>query len=268
MSGLASKCFENELLIDPPFTTRDFLGKGTAMEGKRSGASARVPTRLRIAPDSLFDQYYASAVVIDSSSVDVHQTPLCSALLPLTASPRTTQKWKAEIMHIFDSVKQSIERLRFDYIDVLQCHRFDPNTPIEETSTPCKNHYDAVYPRKRRRREMFPTLKLFGVGATPWSPSHEDSSRDLFPFSIVRGHQARRGGPDDEGVSGARARKRLWPRLKRSPRRGELAWPNRSLIAWILSRPGLAWCDRPQAHWEEIGELEEPYQAQKVVGHV
>ncbi|KAH9072794.1 Aldo/keto reductase [Lactarius deliciosus] len=35
--------------------------------------------------------------------------------------------------HIFDSVKKSLERLQLDYIDVLQCHRFDPSTPIEET---------------------------------------------------------------------------------------------------------------------------------------
>ena len=27
----------------------------------------------------------------------------------------------------------SLERLQLDYIDVLQCHRFDPETPIEET---------------------------------------------------------------------------------------------------------------------------------------
>jgi aryl-alcohol dehydrogenase-like predicted oxidoreductase len=35
--------------------------------------------------------------------------------------------------HIFDSVKSSLERLQTGYIDVLQCHRFDPDTPIEET---------------------------------------------------------------------------------------------------------------------------------------
>ena len=35
--------------------------------------------------------------------------------------------------HIFDGVKRSLERLQLDYIDVLQCHRFDPETPIEET---------------------------------------------------------------------------------------------------------------------------------------
>jgi aryl-alcohol dehydrogenase-like predicted oxidoreductase len=35
--------------------------------------------------------------------------------------------------HIFDSIKASLERLGTDYVDVLQCHRFDPETPIEET---------------------------------------------------------------------------------------------------------------------------------------
>jgi hypothetical protein len=35
--------------------------------------------------------------------------------------------------NIFASVKASLERLGLEYIDVLQCHRFDPNTPIEET---------------------------------------------------------------------------------------------------------------------------------------
>ncbi|KAH9002768.1 Aldo/keto reductase [Lactarius hatsudake] len=34
--------------------------------------------------------------------------------------------------HIFDSVQHSLKRLQLDYIDVLQCHRFDYNTPVEE----------------------------------------------------------------------------------------------------------------------------------------
>jgi aryl-alcohol dehydrogenase-like predicted oxidoreductase len=37
--------------------------------------------------------------------------------------------------HIFDSVKASLERLQLDYVDVIQVHRFDYNTPIEETMT-------------------------------------------------------------------------------------------------------------------------------------
>lgn len=34
---------------------------------------------------------------------------------------------------IFNSVDASLRRLGVEYIDLLQIHRFDPNTPIEET---------------------------------------------------------------------------------------------------------------------------------------
>ncbi|OJT07162.1 hypothetical protein TRAPUB_1977 [Trametes pubescens] len=110
--------------------------------------------------------------------------------------------------HIFDSVKESLKSLQLEYIDVLQCHRFDYDTPIEETMqalhdvvkagyvryigmsscyayqfhlmqnyaithnlTPfisMQNHYSLVY--REEEREMIPTLQHFGVGAIPWSP--------------------------------------------------------------------------------------------------
>ncbi|KAJ7670058.1 aryl-alcohol dehydrogenase [Mycena polygramma] len=110
--------------------------------------------------------------------------------------------------HIFDSVKHSLERLQLDYIDVLQCHRFDPDTPISETMealhdvvkagyvryigmsscwayqfhamqsyalanklTPfisMQHNYSLLY--REEEREMIPTLKMFGVGSIPWSP--------------------------------------------------------------------------------------------------
>ena len=49
--------------------------------------------------------------------------------------------------HIFDSVKKSLERLQLDYIDVLQCHRFDPDTPIEETMQALHDVVKAGYVR-------------------------------------------------------------------------------------------------------------------------
>ncbi|KAJ6463136.1 aryl-alcohol dehydrogenase [Mycena vitilis] len=110
--------------------------------------------------------------------------------------------------HIFDSVKHSLERLQLDYIDVLQCHRFDPDTPISETMealhdvvkagyvryigmsscwayqfhamqsyalanklTPfisMQHNYSLLY--REEEREMIPTLQMFGVGSIPWSP--------------------------------------------------------------------------------------------------
>ncbi|WOO81380.1 Versiconal hemiacetal acetate reductase [Vanrija pseudolonga] len=110
--------------------------------------------------------------------------------------------------HIFASIKESLERLQLEYVDVLLCHRFDYDTPIEETMqalhdvvkagyaryigmsschawqfhqmqnyaithnlTPfisMQNFHNACY--REEEREMVPTLKLFGCGMIPWSP--------------------------------------------------------------------------------------------------
>ncbi|KAG9082001.1 hypothetical protein FRC06_005285, partial [Ceratobasidium sp. 370] len=110
--------------------------------------------------------------------------------------------------HILESVKHSLGRLQLDYVDVLQCHHFDHNTPIAETMqalhdivqagyaryigmpscyayqfqamqnyainnklTPfisMQNHYSLLY--REEEREMVPTLKMFGIGMIPWYP--------------------------------------------------------------------------------------------------
>jgi len=109
---------------------------------------------------------------------------------------------------IFSSVERSLKRLQLDYIDVLQCHRWDPETPFEETMhalhdivqsgkvryvgmsscyawqfqlmqnyalqnrlTPfisMQNQYNAMY--REEEREMMPMLRHFGVGTVPWGP--------------------------------------------------------------------------------------------------
>lgn len=39
--------------------------------------------------------------------------------------------------HIFERGKRSLGRLQLEYVDVLQCHQFDIQTPIEETIHLC-----------------------------------------------------------------------------------------------------------------------------------
>ncbi|KAJ7232818.1 NADP-dependent oxidoreductase domain-containing protein [Mycena rebaudengoi] len=128
--------------------------------------------------------------------------------------------------HIFDSVKHSLRRLDLEYIDLLQCHRFDPNTPVAETMqalhdvvkagyvryigmsscyayqfhamqnyaitnglTPfmsMQNHYSLLY--REEEREMMPTLQHFGVGSIPWSPLARGAlSRPLTQQNTARG---------------------------------------------------------------------------------
>lgn len=109
---------------------------------------------------------------------------------------------------IFHAVDASLQRLGTDYIDLYQIHRFDPQTPLEETMEALndlvksgkvrylgassmwawqfakmqqiaqqfgwsrfismQNHYNLVY--REEEREMIPLCKDSGVALLPWSP--------------------------------------------------------------------------------------------------
>ncbi|HEV2842707.1 MAG TPA: aldo/keto reductase [Chthoniobacterales bacterium] len=110
--------------------------------------------------------------------------------------------------HIMHAVDASLRRLGTDYIDLYYIHRFDPETPIEETiqalhdvvragkvlylgasSMPAwrfakmlstagangwtrfvamQNHYNLIY--REEEREMIPLCLEEGIGVLPWSP--------------------------------------------------------------------------------------------------
>lgn len=110
--------------------------------------------------------------------------------------------------HILHSIDGSLRRLGTDYVDLYQIHRFDPDTPVEETLgaledvvragkalyvgassmyawqfarmlciqerrgagrfVTMQNHYNLVY--REEEREMIPLCRTEGIGILPWSP--------------------------------------------------------------------------------------------------
>jgi aryl-alcohol dehydrogenase (NADP+) len=110
--------------------------------------------------------------------------------------------------HIMDAIDNSLRRLGTDYVDLYQIHRWDNDTPIEETMealhdvvkagkaryigassmyawqfakaqhtadrhgwtrfVSMQNHMNAVY--REEEREMVPLCLDMGVGLIPWSP--------------------------------------------------------------------------------------------------
>ena len=110
--------------------------------------------------------------------------------------------------HILDSIDRSLKRLQMDYVDLYQIHRWDTETPIEETLealndvvragkaryigassmyawqfakalhtsekygwtkfVSMQNHYNLAY--REEEREMIPLCIDQGIGLIPWSP--------------------------------------------------------------------------------------------------
>jgi aryl-alcohol dehydrogenase (NADP+) len=110
--------------------------------------------------------------------------------------------------HIMEAIDASLGRLGLEYVDLYQIHRFDPDTPVEETMealhdvvkagkaryigassmyawqfarmlhaaerhgwtrfVSMQNHYNLVY--REEEREMIPLCIAEGIGVIPWSP--------------------------------------------------------------------------------------------------
>ncbi len=123
--------------------------------------------------------------------------------------------------HILDSIDHSLHRLKSDYVDLYQIHRWDYTTPIEETMEALndvvrsgkaryigassmfawqfakaqfvaerhgwsrfismQNHYNLVY--REEEREMIPLCVDQGIGLIPWSPM----ARGFFAGNRKRG---------------------------------------------------------------------------------
>jgi len=221
--------------------------------------------------------------------------------------------------HIFESIKHSLERLQLSYVDVLQCHRFDSDTPIAETMqalhdvvqagyvryigmsscyawqfqamqnyaitnrlTPfisMQNHYNLAY--REEEREMFPTLKMFGVGSIPWSPL----ARGLLTRPLNQQSNSTRGGSDqwlEHYTKTHESNVTIVNRVEEIAKKREISMAQVA-VAWISNKEGVTapivgTTSLKNLHdliegvhvkltEEEIKYLEEPYVPQAVFGH-
>jgi len=125
--------------------------------------------------------------------------------------------------HVLSGIDASLKRLKMDYVDLYQIHRWDARTPIEETMealndvvragkaryigassmfawqfakaqhtadrhgwakfVSMQNHYNLVY--REEEREMIPLCLDQGVGCIPWSP---------LARGMLAGNRTREGG--------------------------------------------------------------------------
>lgn len=98
--------------------------------------------------------------------------------------------------HIFEQANASLKRLGLDYVDILYCHRYDVNTPVEETLRAFNDlmrqgkvlyagisEWSAAQIEEAMRVADRYLLDRFVVNQPQYSMLHRDIEREVIPVS-------------------------------------------------------------------------------------
>jgi aryl-alcohol dehydrogenase-like predicted oxidoreductase len=199
--------------------------------------------------------------------------------------------------HILSGIDASLERLDMDYVDLYQIHRWDYQTPVEETMealhdvvragkaryigassmfawqfakaqhaaddhgwtrfVSMQNHYNLIY--REEEREMIPQCIDQGVGVIPWSPL----ARGVLAGSRTREGERRTTRSNSDAFQDTLYTAADFDVVDRA---GEVAAergvPSAQVaLAWLLHRPGVT---APIVGATRLGHLEDALAAEQL----
>ena len=199
--------------------------------------------------------------------------------------------------HILSGIDASLERLDMDYVDLYQIHRWDYQTPVEETMealhdvvragkaryigassmfawqfakaqhvaddhgwtrfVSMQNHYNLIY--REEEREMIPQCIDQGVGVIPWSPL----ARGVLAGSRTREGERRTTRSNSDAFQDTLYTAADFDVVDRA---GEVAAERgvpaaQVALAWLLHRPGVT---APIVGATRLGHLEDALAAEQL----